>query len=87
MTELEQAELTRLESQVEHGGGGAWEYLSLVRKLHVRRSEKVLKYGLWILNDPKKRSTLGDEGILILFLDIVFWYLIRFLGFNLLVCI
>ncbi|XP_057545432.1 uncharacterized protein LOC130824438 [Amaranthus tricolor] len=61
VTELEDAELKRLESQVEHGGGGAWEYLSLVRKLHVRRSEKVLKYGLWILNDPKKRSTLGDE--------------------------
>lgn len=87
MTELEDAELKRLESQVEHGGGGAWEYLSLVRKLHVRRSEKVLKYGLWILNDPKKRSTLGDEGISILFLNIVFWYLLSFLGSNLFVCI
>jgi hypothetical protein len=30
VTELEEAELKRLESQVEHGGGGAWEYLSLV---------------------------------------------------------
>ncbi|MBA0742422.1 hypothetical protein Gogos_015479, partial [Gossypium gossypioides] len=43
------------------GGGGAWEYLCLVRKLKVRRSEKVLKYGLSILNDPKKRSALGPE--------------------------
>ncbi|XP_068635357.1 uncharacterized protein [Aristolochia californica] len=57
----EEIQLDRLESQVEHGGGGAWEYLCLVRKLKVRRPEKVLKYGLAILNNPKKRSKLGGE--------------------------
>ncbi|XP_072987009.1 uncharacterized protein [Typha latifolia] len=57
----EEAQLDRLESQVENGGGGAWEYLSLVRKLKVRRSDKVLKHGLSILNDPKTRSKLGGE--------------------------
>nr|ACH63227.1 O-linked GlcNAc transferase-like protein [Rheum australe] len=61
VTKSEEAELNRLESQAEHGGGGAWEYLSLVRKLKVRRSDYVLKHGLSILNDPKKRSALGDE--------------------------
>lgn len=53
--------MNRLESQVEHGGGGAWEYLCLIRKLKIRRSDKVFKHGLSILNDPKKRSSLGDE--------------------------
>ncbi|ERN01558.1 hypothetical protein AMTRI_Chr03g55220 [Amborella trichopoda] len=57
----EEGELNRLESQVDNGGGGAWEYLSLVRKLKVRRSEKVLKHGLSILNDPKSRSKLGPD--------------------------
>ncbi|XP_050225608.1 uncharacterized protein LOC126675075 [Mercurialis annua] len=61
VTKTEETQLNRLESQVEHGGGGAWEYLSLVRKLKVRRSDKVLKHGLAILNDPKKRSSLGSE--------------------------
>ncbi|KMS95828.1 hypothetical protein BVRB_004830 [Beta vulgaris subsp. vulgaris] len=61
VTKLDEAELKRLESQVEHGGGGAWEYLCLVRKLKIRRSDKVLKHGLSILNDPKKRSAIGDE--------------------------
>lgn len=61
MTKLEDAELKRLESQVEHGGGGAWEYLCLVRKLKIRRSDKVLKHGLSILNNPKSRSALGDD--------------------------
>ncbi|KAJ8452477.1 hypothetical protein Cgig2_000066 [Carnegiea gigantea] len=61
VTKTEEAELNRLESQVEHGGGGAWEYLCLIRKLKIRRSDKVLKHGLSILNDPKKRSSLGDE--------------------------
>ncbi|KAL2930006.1 ER membrane protein complex subunit 2 [Bienertia sinuspersici] len=61
VTKLDEAELKRLESQVEHGGGGAWEYLTLVRKLKIRRSDKVLKHGLSILNDSKKRSTLADE--------------------------
>ncbi|GAB2218790.1 hypothetical protein Drorol1_Dr00002022 [Drosera rotundifolia] len=57
----EQTELNRLESQVDHGGGGAWEYLTLIRKLKVRRSDDVVKYGSPILNDPKKRSALGDD--------------------------
>ncbi|KAJ8509948.1 hypothetical protein OPV22_000382 [Ensete ventricosum] len=57
----EAARLDRLESQVENGGGGAWEYLCLARKLQARRSDKVLKHGLTILNDPKARSKLGGE--------------------------
>ncbi|CAN6462845.1 unnamed protein product [Victoria cruziana] len=57
----EETELNRLQNQVDNGGGGAWEYLCLVRKLKVRRSEKVLKHGLAILNDPKIRSKLGTE--------------------------
>lgn len=58
----EHAQLNSLESQVDNGGGGAWEYLCLLRKLKVRRSEKVLKHGLPILSDPNKRSKLGAEG-------------------------
>ncbi|PON87116.1 N-terminal acetyltransferase A, auxiliary subunit [Trema orientale] len=61
VTKTEETQLDRLENQVDNGGGGAWEYLCLVRKLKVRRSEKVLKHGLSILNDPKKRSSLGSE--------------------------
>ncbi|XP_077215006.1 uncharacterized protein LOC143849728 [Tasmannia lanceolata] len=57
----EETQLNRLESQVDNGGGGAWEYLCLIRKLKVRRSDKVLKYGLSILSDSKKRSKLGGE--------------------------
>lgn len=57
----EEVELRRLENQVDNGGGGVWEYLCLVKKLKVRRSEKVLKHGLSILNDPKKRLKLGTE--------------------------
>ncbi|KAG0454278.1 hypothetical protein HPP92_025582 [Vanilla planifolia] len=57
----EEAQLNRLESQVDNGGGGAWEYLCLVRKLKARRSEKVLLHGLSILNNPKDRSRLGGE--------------------------
>ncbi|KAJ6805790.1 ER membrane protein complex subunit 2-A-like [Iris pallida] len=57
----EEAKLERLESQVENGGGGAWEYLSLVSSLKARRSDKVLKYGLSILNDSSARSRLGTE--------------------------
>ncbi|KAM0052128.1 putative ER membrane protein complex subunit 2 [Helianthus debilis subsp. tardiflorus] len=61
VTKTEQSQLQQLENEVENGGGGAWEYLSLVRKLKLRRSDKVLKHGLTILNDPKKRSALGPE--------------------------
>ncbi|XP_059652716.1 uncharacterized protein LOC132299864 [Cornus florida] len=61
VSETEEAQVNRLENQVDNGGGGAWEYLSLVRKLKLRRSDKVLKHGLSILNDPKKRSSLGPD--------------------------
>ncbi|KAI5676742.1 hypothetical protein M9H77_07692 [Catharanthus roseus] len=61
VSKTEEEQVNRLENQVENGGGGAWEYLCLVRKLKLRRSDKVLKFGLSILNDPKKRSALGPE--------------------------
>lgn len=61
VTSVELTQLNRLENQVDNGGGGAWEYLCLVRKLKVRNSDKVLKHGLSILNDPRKRSTLGSD--------------------------
>ncbi|XP_004302029.1 PREDICTED: ER membrane protein complex subunit 2 [Fragaria vesca subsp. vesca] len=61
VSKTEEAELNRLESQVDNGGGGAWEYMCLVKKLKVRRSEKVLKHGMSILNDLSKRSSLGPE--------------------------
>ncbi|KAL7239281.1 hypothetical protein ACSBR2_005229 [Camellia fascicularis] len=61
VSKTEETQVNRLENQVDNGGGGAWEYLCLVRKLKLRRSDKVLKHGLSILNDPTKRSTLGSE--------------------------
>ncbi|XP_028062591.1 ER membrane protein complex subunit 2-like isoform X1 [Camellia sinensis] len=61
VSKTEEAQVNRLENQVDNGGGGAWEYLCLVRKLKLRRSDKVLKHGLSILNDPTKRSSLGPE--------------------------
>ncbi|KAI3739309.1 hypothetical protein L2E82_29712 [Cichorium intybus] len=61
VSKTEESQLQQLENQVENGGGGAWEYLSLVRKLKLRRSDKVLKHGLTILNDPKKRAALGPD--------------------------
>ncbi|GER46292.1 ER membrane protein complex subunit 2 [Striga asiatica] len=61
VSKTEEEQVNRLETQVENGGGGAWEYLCLVRKLKLRRSDKVLKYGCSILNDSKKRSALGPE--------------------------
>ncbi|ONK80223.1 uncharacterized protein A4U43_C01F15280 [Asparagus officinalis] len=57
----EESRLNCLEIQVDNGGGGAWEYLCLVRKLKARRSDKVLKHGLSILNDHRARSKLGGE--------------------------
>lgn len=57
----EAAQLDRLEDQAAHGGGGAWEYLCLVRRLKARRSEPVLRLGLSLLNDSKARSKLGSE--------------------------
>lgn len=62
VSKFDELELNKLENQVDNGGGGAWEYLCLVRKLKVRRSDKVLKHGLSILNDPNKRSNLGGDG-------------------------
>ncbi|KAG7556790.1 Tetratricopeptide repeat-containing domain [Arabidopsis suecica] len=61
VTKTEETQLNQLEIQVDNGGGGAWEYLCLVRNLKIRRSEKVLKHGSSILNDPKKRSALGPD--------------------------
>ncbi|KAL8028790.1 hypothetical protein ABFX02_14G183600 [Erythranthe guttata] len=61
VSKTEEERVNRLENQVDNGGGGAWEYLCLVRKLKLRRSDKVLKYGFSILNDSKKRSALGPE--------------------------
>ncbi|AAG51417.1 putative ER membrane protein complex subunit 2 [Arabidopsis thaliana] len=61
VTKTEEIQLNQLENQVENGGGGVWEYLCLVRKLKVRRSEIVLKHGLSILNDSGKRSALGPD--------------------------
>ncbi|XP_073026131.1 uncharacterized protein [Primulina eburnea] len=61
VSKTEEEELNRLENQVDNGGGGAWEYLCLLRKLKLRRSDKVLKHGVHILNDHKKRSALGPE--------------------------
>ncbi|CAL1382134.1 unnamed protein product [Linum trigynum] len=61
VTKTEESQLNKLENQVDNGGGGAWEYLCLARKLKVRRSDKVLKYGLSILNDSRKRSSLGSD--------------------------
>lgn len=69
VTRTEEEEVNRLENQVENGGGGAWEYLCLVHKLKLRRSDLVLKHGLSILNDSKKRSALGPEGIILQFID------------------
>ncbi|KAL5768272.1 hypothetical protein ACOSQ2_015055 [Xanthoceras sorbifolium] len=61
VTKTEETQLNRLENQVDNGGGGTWEYLCLVKKLKVRRPEKVLKYGLSLLNDSRKRSSLGPD--------------------------
>lgn len=61
VSKTEEEQLNRLENQVDNGGGGAWEYLCLLRTLKLRRSDKVLKHGVPILNDHKKRSALGPE--------------------------
>lgn len=61
VSKTEEDRVNGLEIQVDNGGGGAWEYLSLVRKLRLRRSDKVLKHGISLLNDAKSRSALGTE--------------------------
>jgi hypothetical protein len=58
----EEAELDRLEKQVEAGSGDGAQYLALVRKLKVRRSEKVAQIGLALLNNPSAAAKLGDDG-------------------------
>jgi hypothetical protein len=55
------ARLLRLEEQAGHGGGGAWEYLCLARRLRARRPEPVLRLGLALLNDSSARSRLASE--------------------------
>ncbi|CAM0947329.1 unnamed protein product [Alopecurus aequalis] len=57
----EEVRLLRLEEQAEHGGGGAWEYLTLARRLRARRPAPVLRLGLSILNDASARSRLASE--------------------------
>ncbi|KAL5199724.1 hypothetical protein ABZP36_020927 [Zizania latifolia] len=57
----DEARLLRLEEQAEHGGGGAWEYLCLVRKLRARRPDPVLRIGLELLNNSSARSRLASE--------------------------
>ncbi|TVU33566.1 hypothetical protein EJB05_25391 [Eragrostis curvula] len=57
----DEARLLRLEEQAEHGGGGAWEYLCLARRLRARRPAHVLKIGLDLLNNASARSRLASE--------------------------
>lgn len=61
MGTADEVELGRLEEQVEGGGGDIPQYLSLIRKLKVRRSEKVAQHGMALLNNPSARSKLGAE--------------------------
>ncbi|GAA0138249.1 chaperone [Lithospermum erythrorhizon] len=61
VSKTEEEQVKNLENQVDNGGGGVWEYLCLIRKLKLRRSDKVLKHGISILNDSKARSALGRE--------------------------
>ncbi|KAG9129238.1 hypothetical protein Leryth_006478 [Lithospermum erythrorhizon] len=61
VSKTEEVQVKNLENQVDNGGGGVWEYLCLIRKLKLRRSDKVLKHGISILNDSKARSALGRE--------------------------
>ncbi|KAL5208100.1 hypothetical protein ABZP36_032535 [Zizania latifolia] len=57
----DEARLLRLEEQAGHGGGGAWEYLCLARKLRARRPDPVLRLGLALLNNSSARSRLASE--------------------------
>eukprot|EP00246_Nothoceros_aenigmaticus_P016574 TRINITY_DN7644_c0_g1_i2.p1 TRINITY_DN7644_c0_g1~~TRINITY_DN7644_c0_g1_i2.p1 ORF type:complete len:301 (+),score=70.14 TRINITY_DN7644_c0_g1_i2:268-1170(+) len=57
----DEAELDILEEQVEGGGGDIPQYLSLLRKLKVRRSEKVAQHGMTLLNSSSAKSKLGDD--------------------------
>ena len=60
-TAEDEARLPRLEEQAEHGGGGAWEYLCLARRLRARRPAHVLRVGLALLNNASARSGLASE--------------------------
>ncbi|KAL2652129.1 hypothetical protein R1flu_020257 [Riccia fluitans] len=58
----DQVELDRLEKQLDAGRkDDIVKYIDLVRKLKVRRSEKVAVHGLALLNNPSSASKLGDE--------------------------
>ncbi|KAE8780685.1 ER membrane protein complex subunit 2-A-like [Hordeum vulgare] len=57
----EEAHLLRLEEKAEHGGGGAWEYLSLACRLRARHPAPVLRLGLSLLNDASARSRIAFE--------------------------
>ncbi|KAL8092028.1 hypothetical protein AgCh_034345 [Apium graveolens] len=61
VSKTEEVEVNKLESQVENSSGGAWEYLSLLRKLKLRRPNQVLKHGLSLLNNSNLRSSLGPD--------------------------
>lgn len=60
-TAEDEARLLRLEEQAEHGGGGAWDYLCLARRLRARRPAHVLRVGLALLNNASARSGLASE--------------------------
>jgi len=60
-TAEDEARLLRLEEQAEHGGGGAWDYLCLARRLRARRPAHVLRVGLALLNNASSRSGLASE--------------------------
>ncbi|MCO5555336.1 hypothetical protein L7F22_008882 [Adiantum nelumboides] len=53
--------LEKLERKVEEGVGNVEEWLSLLRKFKLRRSEKVTIHGSALLSDPSSRKKLGSE--------------------------
>eukprot|EP00252_Welwitschia_mirabilis_P023942 TRINITY_DN6910_c0_g1_i2.p1 TRINITY_DN6910_c0_g1~~TRINITY_DN6910_c0_g1_i2.p1 ORF type:complete len:304 (-),score=68.09 TRINITY_DN6910_c0_g1_i2:341-1252(-) len=58
---LEEKKLNHLELEVDNNKGDVWQYLCLVKKLKVRRSEKVLRHGMALLSNSKARSKLGGD--------------------------
>lgn len=55
------AELDRFEKEVDDGVGDVPEYLALLRKFKLRRSDKVVKHGVFLLNNAAARRKLGTE--------------------------
>ena len=55
------SDLQRLEMKVDEGVGNIAEYLSLLRKFKLRRSEKVVIHGSSLLKDSSSRRKLGSE--------------------------